>query len=455
MPLASIPSPSQGVWYLGIIPIRAYALCIVLGVIVAVWLSERRWRARGGQQGTIIDIAVPAVIFGLIGGRLYHVITDWQTYFGDRAIKEPIQALFIWEGGLGIWGAVALGALGVWLSVRKRGISMGAIADTVAPGIAFAQAIGRWGNWFNQELYGSPTTLPWGLEIDIEHGGEPGVLYHPTFLYESLWDVALGFALIFVGRGLALRHGRLFALYVAGYTLGRFWIEGLRIDPVGGVDHAVEFLGLRINQWTSIVLFVLALVYFFATRNKTGVEIVSPPSADDPDAQAGVDPEHSAGQADPGTGESSKTDAPPGDSTADETPEPETAAKPSATISGESPAATSAQDSAVSDQPDTGEQQPVTDDAEEPADAARTEGSQNNTADATGDTPADPEPTTTGSTGTASTETGSAGPDSATADGADTGPKAADDDSGEPSGTTTSPEPLAEPEPVTKEKNSR
>ncbi|SPL98488.1 Prolipoprotein diacylglyceryl transferase [[Actinomadura] parvosata subsp. kistnae] len=264
----------------------------MLGVIVAVWLSERRWRARGGQRGTIIDIAVPAVIFGLIGGRLYHVITDWQTYFGSRAIKEPIQALFIWEGGLGIWGAIALGGVGVWWAARRRGLSMTALADTIAPGIAFAQAIGRWGNWFNQELYGSPTTLPWGLEIDVDHGGEPGVLYHPTFLYESLWDVALGFVLIFLGRRLALHHGRLFALYVAGYTLGRFWIEGLRIDPVGGVDHAVTLLGLRLNQWTSIVLFVGALVYFWATRNKTGEEIVVPPSAD-------PDPAHSTGQADP------------------------------------------------------------------------------------------------------------------------------------------------------------
>ncbi|QFY08423.1 prolipoprotein diacylglyceryl transferase [Nonomuraea phyllanthi] len=291
MPLASIPSPSQGVWYLGIIPIRAYALCIVLGVIVAVWLSDRRWRARGGQKGTIVDIAVPAVIFGLIGGRLYHVITDWQTYFGSRAIKEPIQALFIWEGGLGIWGAIALGALGVWWAVRRRGISMSAVADTVAPGIAFAQAIGRWGNWFNQELYGSPTTLPWGLEIDADHGGEPGVLYHPTFLYESVWDLALGFALLFAGRRLLLHHGRLFALYVAGYTLGRFWIEGLRIDPVGGVDHAVTFLGLRLNQWTSIVVFVGALAYFWLARNRDSVEVVLPPDA--------ADPAHQADQADP------------------------------------------------------------------------------------------------------------------------------------------------------------
>ncbi|GAA3606662.1 hypothetical protein GCM10022419_109400 [Nonomuraea rosea] len=279
MPLASIPSPSQGVWYLGFVPIRAYALCIVLGVIVAVWLSERRWRARGGEAGTIVDIAVPAVIFGLIGGRLYHVITDWQTYFGSRAIKEPYQALFIWEGGLGIWGAIALGGVGVWWSVRRRGISMSAVADTVAPGIAFAQAIGRWGNWFNQELYGGPTTLPWGLEIDVDHGGEPGVLYHPTFLYESIWDLALGFVLLFAGRRFALHYGRLFALYVAGYTLGRFWIEGLRIDPVGGVDHAVTLLGLRINQWTSIVLFLGALVYLYVTRNKDSVEIVVPPTA--------------------------------------------------------------------------------------------------------------------------------------------------------------------------------
>ncbi|WP_425465639.1 prolipoprotein diacylglyceryl transferase [Nonomuraea turkmeniaca] len=263
----------------------------MLGVIVAVWLSERRWRARGGHKGTIVDIAVPAVIFGLIGGRLYHVITDWQTYFGSRAIKEPYQALFIWEGGLGIWGAIALGALGVWLSVRRRGISMSAVADTVAPGIAFAQGIGRWGNWFNQELYGSPTTLPWGLEIDADHGGEPGVLYHPTFLYESIWDVVLGFALLFAGRRFALHHGRLFALYVAGYTVGRFWIEGLRIDPVGGVDHAVTFLGMRINQWTSIVLFIGALIYLWATRDKQGVEVVVPPSAT-------ADPAHQADQAD-------------------------------------------------------------------------------------------------------------------------------------------------------------
>ncbi|MBE3012413.1 prolipoprotein diacylglyceryl transferase [Microbispora sp. NEAU-D428] len=278
MPLASIPSPSQGVWYLGFVPIRAYALCFILAIVFGTWLSERRWRAQGGEKGGISDIAVPAVIFGLIGARLYHVITDWQTYFGPRAIKEPYRALFIWEGGLSIWGAVALGGVGVWLACRRRGLSLGAVADTVAPGIAFGQAIARWGNWFNQELYGSPTTLPWGLEIDQAHGGEPGVLYHPTFLYESLWDAALGFGLILAGRRFTLRHGRLFALYVAGYTFGRFWIEGLRIDPVGGVDHAVTLLGLRINQWTSIVLFVGALVYLWVTRDKGAEQLVVPAS---------------------------------------------------------------------------------------------------------------------------------------------------------------------------------
>ncbi|MEV5745718.1 prolipoprotein diacylglyceryl transferase family protein [Microbispora rosea] len=204
--------------------------------------------------------------------------TDWQTYFGPHAIKEPYRALFIWEGGLSIWGAIALGGVGVWLACRRRGLSLRDVADTVAPSIAFGQAIARWGNWFNQELYGGPTTLPWGLEIDQAHGGEPGVLYHPTFLYESLWDAALGFGLILAGRRFTLRHGRLFALYVAGYTFGRFWIEGLRIDPVGGVDHAVTLLGLRINQWTSIVLFAGALVYLWVTRDKDTEQVAVPVS---------------------------------------------------------------------------------------------------------------------------------------------------------------------------------
>ncbi|MEV4456764.1 prolipoprotein diacylglyceryl transferase [Microbispora sp. NPDC049633] len=290
--LASIPSPSQGVWNLGPIPIRAYALCIVLGVIVAVWIGERRWRARGGAPGTITDLAVWAVPFGLVGGRLYHVITDWQIYFGSDAPKRPIDALFIWEGGLGIWGAIALGALGVYIACRRRGISFTAVADTLAPGVAVAQAIGRWGNYFNQELFGGPTDLPWGLEIEP---GRPGTVpgattYHPAFLYESLWDLALAVVLILAARRLTLRHGRVFALYVAGYTLGRFWIEGLRVDP------AHQILGLRLNQWTSIVIFLCALAYLWLARNRAGEEPLGAQIGDGDPAHA--DPAHGRDQAD-------------------------------------------------------------------------------------------------------------------------------------------------------------
>ncbi|MBB4915778.1 prolipoprotein diacylglyceryl transferase [Streptosporangium saharense] len=290
MPLASIPSPSQGVWYLGVIPIRAYALCIVLGVIVAVAIGERRWRARGGTPGTIVDLAVWAVPFGLVGGRLYHVITDWQLYFGPDAIHTPIEALYVWNGGLGIWGAVALGALGVWFGCRSRGISISAVADVAAPAIAVGQAIGRLGNYFNQELFGSPTNLPWALEIDPDKPGTlPGIsTYHPAFLYELLWDLGLALVLVWAGRKFALRHGRVFMLYVAGYTLGRFWIEGLRIDS------AHHILGLRLNQWTSVVLFVAALVWFWLSRNKTGEErVVTEPQDGHP-----ADPAHEADQAD-------------------------------------------------------------------------------------------------------------------------------------------------------------
>ncbi|WP_433255814.1 prolipoprotein diacylglyceryl transferase [Streptosporangium sp. CA-135522] len=295
MPLASIPSPSQGVWHLfGVVPIRAYALCIVLGVIVAVVIGERRWRARGGAPGTIVDLAVWAVPFGLVGGRLYHVITDWQLYFGPDAPNEPIEALFIWNGGLGIWGAVALGALGVWFGCRGRGLSLSAVADTVAPAIVVAQAIGRWGNYFNQELFGSPTDLPWGLEIDPDRPGTvPGeATYHPTFLYESIWDLGLALLLIWAGRRFALRHGRLFALYVAGYTLGRFWIEGLRVDA------AHHILGLRLNQWTSVILFLAALAYFWYAGRKTGEESVGVTPELAPAGEGAVDPAHPSDEAD-------------------------------------------------------------------------------------------------------------------------------------------------------------
>ncbi|GGS89718.1 prolipoprotein diacylglyceryl transferase 1 [Planobispora rosea] len=274
MPLATIPSPPEGVWHLGPVPVRAYTICMLLGIVVAVVIAERRWRNRGGRPGTMLDLATWGIPSGIIGARLYHVITDWQLYFGPDAPHRPIDAILIWGEsgpgwrGLSIWGAVALGGVGVWIACRRRGIAVSAVADAVAPAIPVGQAIARWGNYFNQELFGSPTDLPWGLEIEA---GRPGTVagaatYHPAFLYESLWNLALALALIWAGRRFLLRHGRLFALYVAGYTAGRFWIEGLRVDP------ANEILGLRLNQWTSIILFLGALAYVYLSRNRKSEE---------------------------------------------------------------------------------------------------------------------------------------------------------------------------------------
>jgi prolipoprotein diacylglyceryl transferase len=270
-PLASIPSPPYGVVHLGPIPLRAYALMIILGVVVAVWLGERRWVTRGGSAGTVVDIAVWAVPFGLVGARLYHVITDHQRYFG--AGQHPIDALKVWTGGLGIWGGVALGTLGAYIGCRRRGISLRVFADAAAPGIALAQAIGRWGNWFNQELYGRPLHTWWALSIDSDHRPlladgtrDPRyadiATYHPTFLYESLWCVGVAVLVIWAERRFRLTYGRAFALYVAAYTVGRFWIESLRIDA------AHHILGLRLNDWTSLIVLLAAAGYLYAYRDR-------------------------------------------------------------------------------------------------------------------------------------------------------------------------------------------
>jgi phosphatidylglycerol---prolipoprotein diacylglyceryl transferase len=254
-----IPSPSQGVWHVGPFPIRGYALCIILGVVAAIWVGERRWPARGGVRGQVSDIAIWAVPFGLVGGRLYHVITDPARYFGSDG--DPIAALYVWQGGLGIWGAIALGGVGAWIGCRRMGIKLPPLADALAPGIVLAQAIGRWGNWFNQELYGKPTTLPWGLKIDEQHrvpGYERFETFHPTYLYECLWDLGTAGLVIWADRRFRLGHGRAFALYVMAYTAGRGWIEALRIDTV----EANDVFGLRLNVWTSIVVFLGAAAYF-------------------------------------------------------------------------------------------------------------------------------------------------------------------------------------------------
>jgi prolipoprotein diacylglyceryl transferase len=255
----SIPSPGQGVWHLGPVPIRAYALAIILGVVAAVWFGEKRWLARGGRSGEIGDIALWAVPAGLIGARMYHVATDHDLYFG--AGKNAWDALAIWHGGLGIWGAIAGGAVGAWLGCRHYGIKMLPLMDALAPALLLAQAIGRWGNYFNQELFGRPTSKPWGLEIDPGKrpaGYEKFETFHPTFLYECLWNLGSLGVVVWLDRRLRLGFGRAFALYVMGYCLGRFWIEHLRIDTI----ELNNVLGLRWGEWMSIGLFAGALVYF-------------------------------------------------------------------------------------------------------------------------------------------------------------------------------------------------
>ncbi|RXS65219.1 prolipoprotein diacylglyceryl transferase [Streptomyces sp. TM32] len=273
MDLAFIPSPSTGVVYLGPVPLRGYAFCIIIGVFVGVWLGNRRWVQRGGRSGTVADIAVWAVPFGLVGGRLYHVITTYEPYFGPNG--HPLDAFKVWQGGLGIWGAVALGAVGAWIGCRRRGIPLPAYADALAPGLALGQAIGRWGNWFNQELYGKPTDVPWALKISSDPAiGRIGGTYHPTFLYECLWCIGVAALVIWADKRFRLGHGRAFALYVAAYCAGRAWIEYMR------VDEAHHILGVRLNVWTALIVFVLAVAYFVISAKKVpGREAVVEPGA--------------------------------------------------------------------------------------------------------------------------------------------------------------------------------
>lgn len=258
---AFIPSPQFTAFSFGPLKVHAYALCILLGIFFAIKIGQARWFAKGGRANEVADIAVWAVPAGIIGGRIYHVITSPDQYFGTGG--RPFDVIKIWNGGLGIWGAISLGAVGAWLGHRRLVArtaltpSFAVFADAIAPGILVAQAIGRWGNWFNKELFGGPTSLPWGLEIPP--GYRPDInqaTYHPTFLYESLWCLALAFLLIWGERRFGWRNGQTFFLYVAGYCVGRFWWEWLRVDP------AHQILGMRVNSWVSIVVGVIALAMF-------------------------------------------------------------------------------------------------------------------------------------------------------------------------------------------------
>lgn len=271
---ASIPSPPAewASFSIGPVSIHAYALCILAGIVVALLLTSARWKRFGGNPDTVWDIAIWAVPFGLIGGRLYHVFSSPDAYFGPDGDLSRIPR--IWEGGLGIWGAVALGAVGAWIGCRRAGVRLSAFADAAAPGVLLAQAIGRWGNWFNQELFGAPTDLPWGLEIDPDNPNfppdtDPSTLFHPTFLYESLWNLVGVALLLLLDRRFGLRGGRMFWLYAAYYTAGRVWIEALRIDDA----EMITLFGVtqRLNVWTSVLVLAVALaIFIYLTMKQRG-----------------------------------------------------------------------------------------------------------------------------------------------------------------------------------------
>lgn len=292
---AGIPSPSSAVWYLGPIPVRAYALCILAGVFVAVWWSDRRYRARGGRPDLVLDVAIVAVPAGIVGARLYHVVSSPDDYFGPNGDLSRIPQT--WQGGLGIWGGIAGGVLAGMLLLRHRGLRVAPLADAVAPTLLVAQAIGRLGNWFNQELYGAPTTLPWGLRIDDAHlpAGStypPGTLFHPTFLYEALWNLAGAVLLVWIGRRMVARSGvtggRLMWIYLMVYTAGRVWIEMLRID------EAETVLGLRLNVWTSIVIFLVGVIGLALASRRPLSDAIDRPGRGAGKNRSGVEEDDSA-----------------------------------------------------------------------------------------------------------------------------------------------------------------
>jgi prolipoprotein diacylglyceryl transferase len=265
---ALIPSPSSSQISIGPATFHYYALCIIAGISVAIWLGRKRYVANGGLADDVSEAAIWAVPFGIIGGRIYHVITSPQQYFGSGG--NPVDALRIWQGGLGIWGAISMGAFGAFLYFRthKTTLSFLHFLDALAPGVVIAQAIGRVGNWFNQELFGKPTSLPWGLEIDLRNrpsGFENYLTFHPTFMYEAIWCLLVAFILIKLPmffRRIIKNQGDVFALYVCGYTLGRLWIEALRIDDANYV------LGLRLNIWVSFIVIASSVVYLIRSNRR-------------------------------------------------------------------------------------------------------------------------------------------------------------------------------------------
>ena len=261
-----IPSPTVSAINLGPFTIHFYALSIILGIAVAIFVGRKRYQLSGGNPEEVSDAAIWAVPFGIIGGRLYHVLSSPQQYFGQGG--NPVDALRIWQGGLGIWGAISFGAIGalIYFKKQKTTLSFSKFLDALAPGVVLAQAIGRIGNWFNQELFGKPTQLPWGLEIEPSKrpdGYAQFLTFHPTFLYELLWCFGVAIVLIklpgFIKK-IPKKSGDVFVLYVLAYSIGRLWIEALRIDDANMI------FGLRLNIWVSLIAIFGSFVYLIRSK---------------------------------------------------------------------------------------------------------------------------------------------------------------------------------------------
>jgi prolipoprotein diacylglyceryl transferase len=247
--LAAIPSPPTGVYHVGPLTIHMYGVMLLLAIAGALWLTGIRWVRFGGDWDLVYRVTIWGVIGGIIGARLYHVVTSWN----ETSHEGWYWPLAVWKGGLGVWGGILFGVLVGAFIVRRSGASVRLFMDAVAPGLLLAQAIGRWGNWWNQELYGKHTTLPWGLEI---HGKGAANTYHPTFLYEFVWNIVGVAVLLWIDRRFTLKRPALFSLYVAWYTAFRTFEETLRIDPSN------HFLGQRINFWVSLACFVASVAFF-------------------------------------------------------------------------------------------------------------------------------------------------------------------------------------------------
>ncbi|WP_022906926.1 prolipoprotein diacylglyceryl transferase [Curtobacterium sp. B18] len=302
MPLLSIPSPSTAWQYFDLtawlrdvfgwsLPldfrIHAYAICILLGIVAAVVLANRRLNARGVERWIIIDIAIWAVPAGIIGGRLFHVFTHVSDYFG--AGRDPLSFLYVWEGGLAIFGALILGSVGAWIGCRQVGLRFTAFIDAVVPGVLLAQAFGRLGNYFNHELFGMPTSLPWGLQIESSNAAFPkglpeGTLFHPTFLYEIIWNVVGVVVILLLDKKFRLQWGKVLSLYLIWYGIGRSVLESIRVDT------SETFFGIRTNVWMSFAAILLGIIIFLVqSRRHLGQEPSPYLPGREPRAKSGVD----------------------------------------------------------------------------------------------------------------------------------------------------------------------